>query len=56
MYSEQVQAHFANPHNCGELQDAGGVGCAGQERLPHMDGRPILRIGPPHRYSEGPAR
>jgi len=30
MYSVQVQEHFANPRNCGELAEADGEGCAGR--------------------------
>jgi len=30
VYSEQIREHFANPHNCGELQDADGAGQAGE--------------------------
>jgi nitrogen fixation NifU-like protein len=30
VYSQQIQEHFANPRNCGELAEADGVGQAGQ--------------------------
>ena len=30
MYSQQVMEHFGNPRNCGELEDADGMGCAGE--------------------------
>ncbi len=30
MYSQQVMDHFGDPRNCGELEDADGMGCAGE--------------------------
>lgn len=52
MYSQQVMEHFGSPRNCGQLDDADGMGCAGEPGRGNymiiwvkLDGDRVERLG-----------